>query len=210
MNNSGQLALKILTLGESGVGKTCLVNRYVDNKYDPCELSTIGIEFKPKLIVHKGYQVNLKIWDTAGQERFKNLTQQYYRNADGILLMFDLTGKKSFDKISFWIEQIKSYAHFESTPVILVGTKSDLTNSEVTDEEIESLAKSFNMPIFKTSALSNSNIKEVFEKLTDQMFENKSAYIKAFENENECINLSKKKKEEKEKKKEDEKKKKCC
>ena len=91
---------KILTIGESGVGKTCLLIRYTENKFQKNYLTTIGIDFKSKNITLHNKSVKLKIWDTAGQERFRNITQQYYKGADGIVLVFDLTDAATFEKIS--------------------------------------------------------------------------------------------------------------
>ena len=99
---------KILTIGESGVGKTCILRRFVENKFLKNHLATIGIDFKTKNIEIDGTSIKLKIWDTVGQERFRNITNQYYKGADGIVLVFDVVDQKSFEKIREWMTQIKT------------------------------------------------------------------------------------------------------
>lgn len=194
------LTFKILSLGESGVGKTCFILRYIDGKFDSTHLSTIGVDFKPKTITYKSKTIKLKIWDTAGQERYRNLTQQYYKNADGILLMFDISNHESFNTINYWMEQIKLFAHLESTPIILIGTKSDLAERKVSLEEAEQAAKKLTLKYFESSAKINIGINEVFDHLCEKIFEMKSSFIYDF-NENKktiLINLKKEKQQQKE------------
>lgn len=105
----------------------------------------------------------MKIWDTAGQEKFRNLTQQYYKNADGILLVFDVLSRESFEKVGDWMKQIQSNTTPDSIPVLLLGNKSDSVPREVTNEEAEEVAKLYNIKYFETSALANTNIDESFE-----------------------------------------------
>ena len=106
--NDDNYCFKILTIGESGVGKTCILRMFVEGKFLKNHLATIGIDFKTKNIEVDGTSIKLNIWDTAGQERFRNITNQYYKGADGIVLVFDLTDRKSFDKTREWMAQIKA------------------------------------------------------------------------------------------------------
>ena len=99
---------KILTLGESGVGKTAILRRYVENKFEKHHLATIGIDYQSKTIKIKNKEIKLKIWDTAGQERYLNLASHLYKGADGIMLVYDITDEYSFSKITDWMEQINS------------------------------------------------------------------------------------------------------
>lgn len=176
-NEDASKIFKILSLGESGVGKTCLIQRYIDNKYDNNQISTIGIDFKPKIVKFKGKSLKLKIWDTAGQERYRNLTQQYYKNADGILLMFDLSKHESFNTINYWIDQIKAFSHIEFTPILLIGTKSDIEKREVTSAESKEISEKYGLKFFESSAQENTGITEIFEYLCEKIFELKSSYI---------------------------------
>ena len=115
--SSGDIhTFKILTIGESGVGKTCILRRFVEDKFLKNHLATIGIDFKTKNIIVDGVQVKLKIWDTAGQERFRNITNQYYKGADGIILVYDVTDRTSFEKIREWMNQIKQNTTEDEIP----------------------------------------------------------------------------------------------
>lgn len=204
-----ELVFKVLSLGDSGVGKTCLILRYTDNTFDDSSLATIGVDFKLKSIEYKSRKAKMKIWDTAGQEKYKLLTQQYYKNADGILLMFDTNNYSSFERISYWMEQIKLFAHLESTPIILIGTKTDKNERKVDIKEAEEAAKKFNLDFIETSAKKNENISQVFELLYEKIFEVKSRYIYDHINNKGTvfINLSKQKEEEEKRLREQ---KKCC
>ena len=165
--------LKILTIGESGVGKTCLLLRYTEDRFVKNHLTTIGIDYKAKNIVINQKNVKLKIWDTAGQERFRNITQQYYKSADGILMVFDLTDKESFEKVKDWMKQINDHNHNDKMVVVLVGNKCDSENRIVTNQEAESLAKEFRTQYQETSALQNINIDNTFGYLAEQIISKK-------------------------------------
>jgi Ras-related protein Rab-8A len=164
-----EYTLKILTIGESGVGKTCVLLRYTDNKFIKTHLTTIGIDYKAKTISIGGKTIRLKIWDTAGQERFKNITQQYYKNADGILLVFDVSDRNSYEKVREWMKQIQLYCVKETIGMVLIGNKCDVENREVSFEDGEKLAKEFNIKYFETSALNNYNIEETFIYLSQEI-----------------------------------------
>lgn len=121
-------SFKILTIGESGVGKTSVLLRYTENRFIPSFLSTIGIDYKSKCVNINNTNYLLQIWDTAGQERFKTITQQYYKGTDGILLIFDITDKNSFIKLKDWVLQIQEQVSDFS--MVLIGNKSDLLGQE--------------------------------------------------------------------------------
>ena len=163
---------KILTLGESGVGKTCILRRFVENKFSKNHLATIGIDFKTKTISIKGYEVKLKIWDTAGQERFRNITNQYYKGADGIILVYDLTNKESMLKIKDWMEQIQQNTTSSEIALVLVANKVDL-NRVITNDESLSLSQQLKIKSFETSALSGDGIDEIFQYLTMEIINKK-------------------------------------
>ncbi|XP_065841786.1 ras-related protein Rab-8B-like [Oscarella lobularis] len=125
---------KILVVGDSGVGKTCLLQRFVDDLAKPSYIATIGIDFKVKTIRIDGDIVKLEIWDTAGQERFRTLTSAYFRGAMGILLVYDVTNGSSFDGIPRWIRSIQEEAPHR-TKVLLLGNKKDMYENRCVEKE---------------------------------------------------------------------------
>ena len=208
-----KMVAKILTIGESGVGKTCILLRYTDNKFIKHHLTTIGIDYKTKdvTINNKEQNINnksikLKIWDTAGQERFRNITQQYYKGADGIVLVFDLTDRNSFEKVREWMKQIQTYTQKDSIGIVLLGNKCDAENKAVSTEEASEIAKEFNMKFYETSAMNNINIEESFRDLSIDIIKIKEAKNSSNDNPlNDSIKIKPQGKEGGEKKK-----KKCC
>jgi small GTP-binding protein len=170
---------KILTIGESEVGKTCILLRYTDNKFSKHHLTTIGIDFKTKIVNYFNYKIKLYIWDTAGQERFRNIAQQYYNGADGIFLVFDVTERSSFEKVTEWMKQILSYNTRDRVGIILLGNKVDSDKRVVTTEEGNNLAKDFDIKYFETSALTNYNIDESFSCMVDEIVKKKKITVKS-------------------------------
>eukprot|EP00456_Euglypha_rotunda_P011761 TRINITY_DN13161_c0_g1_i1.p1 TRINITY_DN13161_c0_g1~~TRINITY_DN13161_c0_g1_i1.p1 ORF type:complete len:158 (-),score=14.26 TRINITY_DN13161_c0_g1_i1:10-483(-) len=132
-------SIKLLMLGDSGVGKSCLMMRFADSTFSISFVATAGVDFKVKQVEVDGKNVCLRIWDTAGQERFKTITRQYYKGAMGIILVYDVTDRKSFEHVSYWMSNIDNYAS-ENVCRILVGNKVDLETREVKTEEGEALA----------------------------------------------------------------------
>ncbi|XP_049319879.1 ras-related protein Rab-15 isoform X2 [Astyanax mexicanus] len=152
---------RLLLLGDSGVGKTCLLCRFTDNEFLPQHVSTIGVDFKMKTLEVDGVKVRIQIWDTAGQERYQTITKQYYRRAQGIFLVYDITSASSFQHIVKW------YAP-PTVQKILIGNKSDEEHRrQVATEQGSQLAKSYGMDFFETSARSTYNIKQSFTRLTE-------------------------------------------
>ena len=175
MSNEPQYTFKILTIGESNVGKTCVLRRFVENKFLKTHLATIGIDFKTKNITIKNKEIKLKIWDTAGQERFRNITNQYYKGADGIVLIFDITDQNTFDKIQDWMNQINSNTQTNEIGLVLIGNKKDLENSRiVTYKDGEALGKELGIKYFETSALTGDGIKDAFEHVTKEILKKKN------------------------------------
>ena len=141
---------KILTIGESGVGKTCILRRFVENKFLKNHLATIGIDFKTKNIEIDGTPIKLKIWDTAGQERFRNITNQYYKGADGIILVFDVTDQKSFEKIKEWMSQIRANTQADQIGLVLLGNKCDIESRIISKNDGEELGKELGIEYYET------------------------------------------------------------
>ena len=122
--------MKVLLIGDSGVGKTCLLLRFSDDTFTPNFITTIGIDFKIRTIELEGKKVKLQIWDTAGQERFRTITTAYYRGAMGILLVYDVTDEKSFENIRHWMRNIEQHAS-DSVNKMIIGNKCDMLDRKV-------------------------------------------------------------------------------
>ena len=171
MTEGSEFAFKILLLGDSSVGKTCFLKRYTDNTFQDAYLSTIGFDFKYKLVtLEDGKIVKVQLWDTAGEERFRTIAKSYYKGAHGIVLIYDVTNRKTYDNIRKWMNQIKDDSS-SNISIILVANKIDCENEfrQVTKEEGEVLAKNNNLPIFEASAKDNINVEESFKYLIEEI-----------------------------------------
>jgi len=154
--------IKLLLIGDSGVGKSCLLLRFSDDSFTPSFITTIGIDFKIKTIELDGKRIKLQIWDTAGQERFRTITTAYYRGAMGILLIYDTTDEQSFQNIRNWIRNIEQHAA-DNVDKILVGNKCDMVSDKVVETSRgKALADEYGIEFFETSAKTNVNVVEAF------------------------------------------------
>ncbi|XP_028678390.1 RAB3D, member RAS oncogene family, b [Erpetoichthys calabaricus] len=170
---------KLLIIGNSSVGKTSFLFRYADDTFTSAFVSTVGIDFKVKTVYRNEKRVKLQIWDTAGQERYRTITTAYYRGAMGFLLMYDITNQDSFNAVQDWATQIKTYS-WENTQVILVGNKCDLEDDRVIPtEDGKRLADDLGFVFFEASAKDNINVKQVFERLVDIIFEKMNESVDA-------------------------------
>ena len=177
MTSEQNVAFKILTIGENGVGKTSILRRFVENKFLKNHLATIGIDFKTKTLNINNQEIKLKIWDTAGQERFRNITTQYYKGADGIVLVYDVTEESSYDKIRDWMEQILYNTQRDDIGLVLLGNKCDMEPRTVTEEQGNKMAEELKISYFETSALNGQGIKEAFEQLTRDIMKKKGVGV---------------------------------
>ncbi|XP_069587850.1 ras-related protein Rab-15 [Ranitomeya imitator] len=158
---------RLLLIGDSGVGKTCLLCRFTDNEFHPSHISTIGVDFKMKTIDVDGIKVRIQIWDTAGQERYQTITKQYYRRAQGIFLVYDITSERSYQHIMKWASDVDEYAP-DGVQKILIGNKADEEQKrQVGKHQGMKLAEEYGMDFYETSACTNYNIKESFTRLTE-------------------------------------------
>uniref|UniRef100_A0A8C5F4K2 small monomeric GTPase n=1 Tax=Gadus morhua TaxID=8049 RepID=A0A8C5F4K2_GADMO len=157
---------RLLLLGDSGVGKTCLLCRFTDNEFHPSHISTIGVDFKMKTLMIDGVKVRIQIWDTAGQERYQTITKQYYRRAQGIFLVYDITSERSFQHIMKWASDVDEYAP-EKVQKILVGNKSDDGDKRqvATAQAHKVAAESYGMDFFETSAYNNHTSQRLAEQV---------------------------------------------
>jgi len=154
--------IKLLLIGDSGVGKSCLLLRFCDDAWTPSFITTIGIDFKIRTIELDGKRIKLQIWDTAGQERFRTITTAYYRGAMGILLVYDVTDERSFNNIRTWHGNIEQHAS-EGVNKILIGNKSDWVDKKVvTEEQGRELARELAVSFMETSAKANEGVEEAF------------------------------------------------
>merc|ERR1711908_137923 len=159
------MLIKLLLIGDSGVGKSCLLCRYSDDVFNSNFITTIGIDFKIRTIELDGKKIKLQVWDTAGQERFRTITQAYYRGAMGILLVYDVTDEKSWSNIRGWMRNIEQHANTEVVKVLL-GNKCDMTNkSAVSTEDGEALAAEYGIEFFETSAKEKINVDQAFTRM---------------------------------------------
>jgi len=166
---------QILIIGDSEVGKTCLIQRYANGIFKGDYIMTVGLDFHTKQEMINNLTVSIKLWDTAGQERFKALTPSFFRNAEGVVLAYDVTNSESFDNLKFWINSIKTNL-FEKNifiPIIIIGNKIDLEDMRVISKDIANkFAKENNFKYFETSAKTGEGVDEAFRDLVNQILAN--------------------------------------
>ena len=167
--------IQLIMIGESGVGKTSLIRRYTNNIFNSTHLETIGIEFYNREERINDQIIQIKIWDTAGQEIFHSLTKNFYRKADGIIIVYDITNRESFEKVQHWIKSVYDNSDtYKEIQMILVGNKIDLEeNREVTKEEGIKLGKYFEIDFFEASAKNEEGVRDFMIKIIGDILSNK-------------------------------------
>jgi Ras-related protein Rab-1A len=193
-NNKPQIKLKLLIIGDSSVGKTSMLLSYTDNYFPESHLATIGVEYKVKEIVTDKFNISLQIWDTAGQERFRSITKSFFRNTNGIIFVYDITCRKSFQSVKEWIKD--SELHDNGFEKILCGNKIDLKEKrEVNFDELEEFGMKKKIEVMEISAKENIKIDDAFQKIINLILKNKTdkEIIDEFgiKNNNNDINLDK-------------------
>jgi len=159
-------------IGNSGVGKSCLLIRFTDDTFSDSYVTTIGVDFKIKTLEIDSKSCKLQIWDTAGQERFRNIISSYYRGAQGIMLVYDITDLESFQNLNSWLIEIEKNAS-KNVYKILVGNKSDMESErKVTKEQGKDFADQYGMKFFETSAKDSTNVSEAFIAMTKEVINN--------------------------------------
>jgi len=166
---------KLVLIGDSGVGKSCLLLRFADDNFTDSYISTIGVDFRFRTITIDKKTVKLQIWDTAGQERFRTITSAYYRGADGIIMVYDVTNQESFDHVEEWLSEVDRYAN-ENTSKLLVGNKADLVDEKVVSEDTaQKFAEKLSIPFLETSAKTATNVDAAFLTMAKELIKTKAA-----------------------------------
>jgi Ras-related protein Rab-18 len=162
---------KLLLIGDAGVGKSSLLLRFTDDHFEEQMSSTIGVDFRVKTVTLGGRTVKLTIWDTAGQERFRTLTSSYYRSCHGVILVFDVNERDSFDHLRTWLDELETYSTFHHSVKLLVGNKIDLKQRAVATDEAEAFARRQAMVYIETSAKTRIGIRQAFEEVVQQILD---------------------------------------
>ena len=163
---------QFLLLGDTEVGKTCLINRYTNGVFREEYISTVGIDFYTKQEEINNKTVQVKIWDTVGQERFRALTTSFLRNAEGVVIVFDVTSQESFDNVKGWINSVKSNIGENVIPIIIVGNKIDMENMrEISKEDGNKIVSENGFKYFETSAKTGKGVDEAFKELVNQILD---------------------------------------
>ncbi len=166
-----EMMFKVVLVGDSFVGKTNIMSKYLKNEFHEDSKATVGVEFGSKQFTIEGHSVKAQIWDTAGQERYKAITSAYYKGAKGAFIVYDITRKNSFESVERWVSDVISVADKKIT-IILIGNKSDLEDQrQVTKEEAEEKATKLEIAFMETSALSGDNLEKAFEKMMNEVFQ---------------------------------------
>ena len=164
---------KIVMIGDSGVGKSCILLRFADDKFNENFYATIGVDFRFKNVMVDDKSVKLQIWDTAGQERFKTITSAYYRGADGIIIVYDITDRNSFAHIKDWLDDVNKYT--DDNPLkIIVGNKIDLIkDKQINNNDMKTMTAQTGIEIIECSANYSIKINELMEIMTKKLIEKK-------------------------------------
>ncbi|KAJ3656070.1 hypothetical protein Zmor_015172 [Zophobas morio] len=163
--------LKILIIGESGVGKSSILVRFTEDNFDPDQTLTIGVDFKTKKLSVDGNTVKLAIWDTAGQERFRTLTPSYYREAQGAILVYDVTNYSTFAKLETWLSELETYSTKPNIVKMIVGNKIDKENREVNRDEAMKFARRHQTLYIEASAKTRDGVQCAFEELVHKIIQ---------------------------------------
>ena len=169
------ITLKILLIGDSYVGKTSLLLQYIERECPENHMATIGVEFRDKIIQIDNKKVKLQVWDTSGQERYRSITKNFYRNADGVMFVCDVTKEKTFDNIKNWLIDSEQNSNNSNFKKILVGNKIDLKEERAIDtQQLQNFANKKEMNFYETSAKDGTNVDLIFTELAQLILEDKS------------------------------------
>eukprot|EP01054_Gregarina_sp_Poly1_P006299 Gregarina_sp_Poly_1__6298@NODE_3348_length_1160_cov_151_387923_g65_i2_p1_GENE_NODE_3348_length_1160_cov_151_387923_g65_i2NODE_3348_length_1160_cov_151_387923_g65_i2_p1_ORF_typecomplete_len211_score28_40Ras/PF00071_22/4_2e66Roc/PF08477_13/9e26Arf/PF00025_21/2_5e19GTP_EFTU/PF00009_27/1_2e06FeoB_N/PF02421_18/9_5e07Gtr1_RagA/PF04670_12/2_5e06MMR_HSR1/PF01926_23/2e05RsgA_GTPase/PF03193_16/2_5RsgA_GTPase/PF03193_16/0_12SRPRB/PF09439_10/0_00024AAA_22/PF13401_6/0_00047Septin/PF00735_18/0_00042ATPase/PF0 len=162
---------KYIIIGDTGVGKSCLLLQFTDKRFRNDHDLTIGVEFGARTVTIDGKQLKLQIWDTAGQESFRSITRSYYRGAAGALLVYDISRRETFNHLTKWLDEVRQNSNVNMT-IVLIGNKCDLDRREVTTEEGAEFAQEHGLIFLETSAKTSQNVEEAFLYTGKKIYEN--------------------------------------
>ena len=166
-----EMMIKVILIGDSGVGKTNIMSKFLKNQFLEDSKATVGVEFGSKLFIQQGHKIKAQIWDTAGQEKYKSITSAYYKGSKGALVIYDITQKETFANIEKWVNDLKCKGDPKIT-IIIIGNKSDLEEKrQISKEQGEEKAKSFGCAFLETSAFSGDNIEKAFEMMVKEIYD---------------------------------------
>ena len=169
-DESYEIMVKVVLVGDSGVGKTNIMSKYLKNQFREDSKATVGVEFGSKQFSVEGHQIKAQIWDTAGQERYKAITSAYYKGAKGAFIVYDITRKNTFETVNKWVSDITAAADKKIT-LILIGNKNDLeVQRQVTKEVGEEKAKELGLAFMETSACSGENLDKAFQMMINEIY----------------------------------------
>jgi Ras-related protein Rab-11A len=167
---SYEMMFKVVIVGDSFVGKTNIMSKYLKNEFHEDTKATVGVEFGSKQFKIEGHNIRAQIWDTAGQERYKSITSAYYKGAKGAFVVYDITRKESFDSIDKWINDLYSSADKKLT-IVVIGNKNDLEDQRIiTKEQGQEKANKLNIAFMETSALTGNNLDKAFEMMMNEVY----------------------------------------
>jgi len=167
VNNNGSIQFRVVLIGESSVGKTCLVNRFIRNNFNTVEPNTIGVIYDTYYEKRDGVNIEVQIWDTAGQEKFRSLGPAYYRSASAAIVVFDMTKLSTFESLQGWVDQFKTHS-IDDSITIIVGNKVDLVEHiAISEEYAREWALTRGNQFFKVSAKTGEGVNVVFSSLVD-------------------------------------------
>lgn len=178
------LDVKLIIIGDEDVGKSSLMVRYVDDQFEKSFNGPLGVEYKIKQLEipynEKIYKVRLKIWDTFGQEKFRTLTSSFYRNSNGVFVVYDISDPKSFENVELWLREMERYIHYPR-PVFIIGNKTDLTDDrQISQVHGKILADNLGAKFYEVSAKNNENVSLIFEKMAKAILKRMLALDKEF------------------------------
>ena len=165
--------VQLLVIGDATVGKTSILRRFAQEKFSPQYIATLGIDFFTKDVMIDKKIIHIKIWDTAGEERYRSLTKGFFKNGEGIIIVYDVTNKNSFESLKFWIDSIENNNNLENKkmPAIILGNKIDISDRQVNENEAQEFAKSKNYKYFEVSAKSGNGVDESIKYLIEKVIE---------------------------------------
>ena len=162
---------KLILIGDSSVGKSNILLKYLKGEFNPNSKATVGVEFGTKNVSINNKKIKIQIWDTAGQERYRSITSAYYKGAKGAFIVYDITRKGTFDNIEKWITDLKTNGD-QNIAIVIIGNKSDLDDKrEITKEEGLKKSEEFKTAFMETSALNGDNIDKAFEEIIQQIYQ---------------------------------------